>query len=333
MARKDRPPRPMQQQSHDKLRAMFQAGKGRSKHKDKAEGTTAQYIYSVSTYETYKKQCDYFIKWMEKHHPEVHTLRKATPYAKEWLEARYATGNYSAYTMQLSAKAVGKLLGITPDSKYYWSPPIRHRSDIARSRGQTEYDNHFSVTNNAALINFARSTGLRRAGLASLRSDCLISATHIPSIQERIKAIPANQRTAAQQAMLECIPKTAIFENRPHYYIFVREKGGKWRLAPILGSSKVVQEVVDKIKMTPKGKKVWEYIPKAADIHSYRADYAIALYKLYARPTETLSRQDVYACRGDMKGKRLDRHAMKIVETALGHEKPHTFASHYAYKL
>ena len=144
----------MRFQLHQQLKEMFEAGKGRSKHADKQAGETAGRIYTDSTFYTYKRQCGYFVTWLEKHHPEVHTIRKAKKYVKEYLEAREATGQYSAYTMQLSAKALGKLYNIQPQDKEYWTPPVRHRADIKRSRTQTEYDKHFSVTNNDSLIRF-----------------------------------------------------------------------------------------------------------------------------------------------------------------------------------
>ena len=71
----------------------------------------------------------------------------------------------------------------------------------------------------------------------------------------------------------------------------------------------------------------------------------MALYKSYAREPEDIPydkvnkgngkkyQSDVYVCRGDMKGLKLDKRAMLIVEKALGHESLHTFASHYAKNI
>ena len=67
--------------------------------------------------------------------------------------------------MQLEAKALGKLYGISPDDENYFNPPKRKREEIKRSRGDRVRDKHFSKTNNDELIKFCRGTGLRRKEL------------------------------------------------------------------------------------------------------------------------------------------------------------------------
>ena len=161
----------------------------------------------------------------------------------------------------------------------------------------------------------------------------LYKAADLPSIVQRIENTPAEKRTPKEAALLTLFPQSSIYKNRPQWYVLVKEKGGKWRLAPVIGAPEDIRNVVDRFKLTPPGKKVWQHIPRAADIHAYRADYAITLYKLYARDVAELKGKEIYACRGDQKGKHLDRRAMEVVEKALGHEKPHTFAAHYAYKV
>lgn len=37
------------------------------------------------------------------------------------------------------------------------------------------------------------------------------------------------------------------------------------------------------MKNTPPDEKVWQFIHQCADIHSYRSDYAVAIYKAHAR--------------------------------------------------
>ena len=75
----------------------------------------------------------------------------------------------SAWTVQLEAKALGKLYGIRPDDEKYFKPPKRNRADIKRSRGDTVRDRHFSAANNDELIKFCKGTGLRRGELSDLR--------------------------------------------------------------------------------------------------------------------------------------------------------------------
>ena len=65
-----------------------------------------------------------------------------------------------------------------------------------------------------------------------------------------------------------------------------------------------------------------QFVHQSADIHSYRADYATAMYKAYARdikdiPFDKMNRgtgrryqSEVYTCRKDEAGKKLDKAAM-----------------------
>jgi hypothetical protein len=76
-------------------------------------------------------------------------------------------------------------------------------------------------------------------------------------------------------------------------------------------------------------KKVWNKIHNAADIHSYRGDYATAIYLANARPLEQISKCDRYYCRKDKKGIWYDKEAMKITSKALGHNRISVIAEHY----
>ena len=86
---------------------------------------------------------------------------------------------------------------------------------------------------------------------------------------------------------------------------------------------------------------MFEKVSKNADIHSYRSDYATALYKQYARPINEIPydrlnvgtgrwyQSEVYVCRGDRAGTKYDKQAMLIVSNALGHNRLSVIAGHY----
>ena len=69
------------------------------------------------------------------------------------------------------------------------------------------------------------------------------------------------------------------------------------------------------------------------------------LYKQYARPIEELRfenkiicadgklRSEIYVCRGDEAGKKLDRRAIGIISIALGHNREDTAISNYVRNL
>lgn len=87
--------------------------------------------------------------------------------------------------------------------------------------------------------------------------------------------------------------------------------------------------------------RVFDKIPLAADIHSYRADYATAIYNAHTRQIEELkcnlgvkggNTGDVYVCRGDLKGIVYDRKVMEVASKALGHNRISIIAAHYIRK-
>ena len=259
---------------------------GQSKHQDKIKGKTQEKIYSWETYRSYMKHCNYFTAYCKEHYG-CKTLEQCRTYIDEWLQIRSEKG-LSAYTQKLEASALAKMYGCS--TKDFTKTDVRHRTDIIRSRGEKVRDGHFSERNNKDLVDFCKSTGLRRAELRALTGDKLI-------------------------------------EKDGEYYIKVDvgSKGGRYREAPIVGN---VKAVVERMQSVGTGK-VFEKIHNGADIHSYRADYCTAVYNNHARDVKTLDRSDVYCCRGDLKGTWYDKKAMFEASQALGHNRISVIAEHY----
>lgn len=328
------------QQAYDRLTEMCVFGE--SKQKAKQDGTAEKKIFSISTFETYLKHINYFIKWVEKTHPECKKIKHAKKYVKEYLEYRDKQPQLSAYTIHLEAKALGKLYQIKPGDKEYYEPRERKRSDIKRSRGEAKRDKNFSEKNNWELVCFCRGTGLRRMELGKLKGgDCKTKKElerRLYELETMVQLKPKEEKEMQSiRDILEQFPTE-------QYFVWVEQgKGGKPRYSPIIGDNK--QKIYDRIKNTPEGKKVWEYVNSNADIHNYRAEYATALYKTYARNIEDIPydkinagngkryKSDVYYCRGDEKGKKLDKKAMIKVTKALGHNRISVIADHYLRNL
>ena len=333
----------LRQQAYNHLNEMLEAGIGRSRHQDKTDGSDRDRIYSFKSFDTYRQSVEYYIRWLEINHPEIKTMKKARKYTRDWLTS--LEGKYSAYTIQTRAKAICKYYGITPVDNDYYQPPVRHREDITRSRQRTKTDDHLSELKNEQLIHFCEHTGLRREGIEGITGGCLYSIDFLRSEAERIHNKSKYERDEKEVVLLDCYDRIALFRDDFHYYILVCEKGGKWRLAPILGTDSDVDRVVSKIESTARGHRVWGKVSKNCDIHSHRGKYAALLYRMYARPIDEIPydkvnkgsgnkyQSEVYICRTDQAGKRFDKRAMLVVEKALGHESLHTFASHYAYLL
>ena len=110
----------LHQQAYDKLVGMQAFGE--SKRAAVAAGTDKEKIFSFNTYKSYWKHTKYFIQYIKEHHPECTTLKSARKYVNEWLQARADQG-LSAWTVQLEAKAMGKLYGISPDDENYFNAP------------------------------------------------------------------------------------------------------------------------------------------------------------------------------------------------------------------
>lgn len=323
----------MHQQMYERLVSMQAFGESK---KDAIEnGTDRDKIFSFNTYKTYWKHTKYFIKWMKEKHPEVTTMKKARKYVNEWLQSRVDEG-LSAWTIQTEAKALGKLYGIQPDDPDYFRPPKRNRADIKRSRGDRERDKHFSVTNNDELIKFCQGTGLRRSELEALKGRDLVTKSQV---EHEYKRLSSKENLSPGEVKLLAIVKDAMMFDC-EYFTYVRNgKGGRGRVSPIIGVN--AGKIVDRIKNTPKDAKVWEYVNSNADIHSYRGDYATMMYKMYARDIKDIPydrvnkgtgkrfQSEVYTCRKDESGKKLDKAAMLICSKALGHNRIEVVANNY----
>ena len=325
----------LHQQAYDRLTGMQAFGE--SKKEAVANGTEKEKIFSFNTYKSYWKHTKYFIKYIKENHPECTTLKSAKKYVNEWLQARVDQG-LSAWTVQLEAKAMGKLYGISPDDENYFKPPKRNREDIKRSRGDRLRDKHFSKTNNDELIKFCKGTGLRRAELGELRGKDLVTREQIEAEITQLESRPAAELTPVDTKRLEMLQDTRLFEG--DYFTHIRNgKGGRERMSPIIGPN--TEQIVERIKNTPAEEKVWQHIHQSADIHGYRAEYATIIYKAKARAIEEIPydrvnrgtgrkyQSEVYTCRKDEAGRKLDKAAMLVCSKALGHNRIEVVANNY----
>ena len=325
----------LHQQAYDRLTGMQAFGE--SKKEAVANGTAKDKIFSFNTYKDYWKHTKYFIKYIKDNHPECTTLKSAKKYTNEWLQARVDQG-LSAWTVQLEAKALGKLYGISPDDENYFKPPKRNREEIKRSRGDRVRDKHFSKTNNDELIKFCRGTGLRRKELQELRGKDLVPRTQIEAEISELQKIQEEQRAPSVTKRLEMLQDACLFPEE--WFVHVRNgKGGRERLSPIIGKN--AGQIIERITDTPPEEKVWQHIHNCADIHGYRAEYATAIYKARARAIEGIPydrvnrgtgrryQSEVYTCRKDEAGKKLDKAAMLICSKALGHNRISVVADNY----
>ena len=235
----------LHQQAYDRLTEMLAFGE--SKKEAVAAGTEKDKIFSVNTYKSYWKHIKYFLRYIKQKHPECTTLKGAKKYVNEWLQSR-ADEELSAWTVQLEAKALGKLYGIEPDDEDYFKPPKRNREDIKRSRSDCVRDEHFSKTNNDELIKFCRGTGLRRRELGELRGKDLVRCEQIAADAAQLEQIPEEERAPSVTKRLEMLRDAMLFPQE--WFVHVRNgKGGRERLSPIIGKN--AAQIVERIADTP----------------------------------------------------------------------------------
>lgn len=207
----------------------------------------------------------------------------------------------SPSTLKLEVAALSKLYNTT--SKDFIETAPRTRDKITRSRGEKVRDKHFSESRHQDFVDFCRATGCRRNELKNLTGDCLVYEA-----------------------------------GKPFLRLTVGTKGGRPRTAPVIGEN--AGKVVSMMQAAGSGL-VFETVPGGADIHSYRADYATALYESLARDLKTCKADKFWNkerqkwescvcwCRGSQKGRWLDKKAMLAVSQALGHNRISIVAGHY----
>jgi integrase len=261
---------------------------GRSKHQDKITGEDANYIYSYGTLATYLRQGCHFVRWAKEQYG-CRYIEEARPHVAEYLTIR--KDSVSANSVHTDAAAIAKLYKCQMRD-FGVELPLRRRADITRSRLPRAYDREFSEANNKDVVDFCKACGPRQCELVALKpTEVAIDGTTVT---------------------------------------ILKGKGGKFRVVPVLPEyqahvAKMRQQAIDKgqDRMFLR-----EEIKNRMDEHSYRREYAQALYRYY-ESTEQYMSHTLYCCRGELAGVHFDRGIMKAVSRALGHERINVIAQSY----
>lgn len=287
----------IRQQGVDQLRQMFARGKGTQKHIDKQQNggkPDSEKVYVDSTLKTYLQGWHRFCDYIKSNGVSTREMAAVVPFVQPFIDNLVAE-RYSAYTIHTWASGVAKVLGL-PIAEL--ELPKRRRVDITRSRLPVRSDAHFSPANHQDLVDFCRSVGPRNhKELAYIRGSDL-----------------------------------ATLEDGSFAVDIHKGKGGKQRLAPIYGPPERIEQVVEMMRAAG-DELLFPEIPYAADIHSYRAEYACCIYQTHARPIDRIPQEDRYICRKDLAGVVYDKRAMKIASEALGHSRLDVIAQSYLWAL
>lgn len=275
---------------------------GDSKHLDKQKlswGESSYKIYSYSTYNTYKKECLQFSKYLieNKNINKYISIADAEKYVKDYLD--YCKDKKcSLYTLKMRRSALSMLFKHSIDYKL----DVRHYTDVTRSRKEVEADKHYNREGKYKdLFTILESTGGRRADIKNIKiSD--------------------------------------FFEKDNKLFLKINQsKGGRDRIVYVLNSSDI-KEIIEKRKQENKEYLV-DKIPSKIDVHSYRRYYCRELYKtvlkdkelreellkIYPARSENIKR-DYYK---DRENNVFDRDCVYICTQNLGHNRLNVTVNHY----
>lgn len=202
-------------------------------------------IHAHKTRVTYQEHTLRFVNWTRTTEG-IKTLdaldARADDLTSRWLQQEI-DARKSAYTLQVERSALRMFFSNRALASDIILPK-RKITDIKRSRGPAARDRHFQPANWQPLIQFELSVGLRRDELARIRVEDIV-----------------------------------YWRGQLCAHVLCG-KGGKMRYAPVLpGRESYVLAAVEGRKPE---EKIFDRLPSAADIHSYRRDYAQAFYHHYA---------------------------------------------------
>lgn len=277
---------------------------GESKHIDKIEqekkfGESTYKVYSFGTYDTYKKVGEEYARWLADKGIKYGKLTETERYAKEYIETRLSEGK-SPHTLKMERSALSMIYGRRIEVPL----PVRHNTDVKRSRQETANDKHISRTGKYRdVFTVATATGCRRCDMKSLTVNSLV-------------------------------------ERDGKYYVDIRQsKGGRNRLSPVLPDKvQEVKAIFERVRENGQ-RHVFDHIPKEIDIHGLRREYAQALYHTLQNDKNLRDEYlDRYPCRNenvksdiykDRQGNSFERDTVWVVSNALGHTRIDTSISAY----
>lgn len=244
-------------------------------------------IHSYKTRTTYQEHILKFVTWSRQQYGIKRLVdldQRADELATVYLQ-QHIEQDKSPYTLQVERAALRMFFSNRTLAQAV-QLPRRTRTTITRSRGVKSHDRNFQPANWQPLIHFLKATGLRRQELAALRVHDIYQ-DHDGAVFVHIES----------------------------------GKGGRSREVPALPGKE--QDVLSVVANRDPNESVFDRIPKHLDVHSYRREYAQALY-LHHAPGRTLP-----PATGRLRPSNYDLWAAERVTWALGHNRIDVVLRHY----
>jgi len=249
-------------------------------------------IHSFKTRSVYQGHVVRFIRWSRATY-QINNLAQLDARADE-LATRYLQQHMaedkSAYTLQAERSAL-RLFFANRTLAQEVVLPRRTRTTITRSRGAVAHDRHFQPANWQPLLKFLQATGLRRNEVRLLAVHDIVTCETDDDYQGQTTVKVRNG------------------------------KGGKPRTVPVLAGHE--GNVLCLKEGRQDDERVFPRIPKHLDVHSYRREYAQALY-LSLAPGRSLPPPA-----GHLRPSDYDVDAVLHVSKALGHNRKDVVLRHY----
>lgn len=274
---------------------------GTSKHKARANaglkfGQSDFKIYSYSTFDNYREVskafADYLVERGYTSHQAISSINLKNE-AKLYIMSRIEQ-DLSPWTLKKERSALSMLIG----ERLEIDLPKRERADITRSREPVEVDKHFSSEKNKDVILIAKSTGCRRSDLERLRYNDF------------------------------------YYNDGKLFCKIEKSKGGRDRNVYVLNADEVLKTLNSHALQShhKSSDRVFGHINSAADIHSFRREYALDVFKaveadktlkqnlltLYPPREENVATKTYKPRNSD---KVFDRDSLFIVSQSLGHNR------------
>jgi len=280
------------QEIFDILTRQFKRDKGVSRHAVKQKGAFSAQSNMIHSKRTFQTYRQQSKAFCK--WAREHDIRKLDQLkltdVGQWLEERQTHGD-SPYTLKTRGAAMAKVLQCS-STDFGFDFPIRKSEDIKRSRNAVKMDDRLDEEKCADIITVAKGTGMRRVELQRLTPE-----------------------------LLEIQGGTA-------YVSAINGKGGLIRKIPVL--EKYQEAVIDVFKRCETKKVFPKAIPTEVDVHSYRGEYAKAMYDQILAE-KIANGEDVtpdYHTRGAVRIS-LNRAIVAEVSKTIGHTRISVTITHY----